>query len=89
MSIINGHTCIGDDGGTPNRRCYACENELNEKMGVPIRYVEQIFELTLDEARALNSLLRLHHSLFREMPEYIHLLRLINGLGTFVDQHDK
>ena len=46
-------------------------------------------ELTLDEARALNSLLRLHHGLFREMPEYIHLLRLINGLGTFVDQHDK
>ena len=46
-------------------------------------------ELTLDEARALNSLLRLHHGLFREMPEYIHLLRLINGLGTFLDQHDK
>ena len=46
-------------------------------------------EINLDEARALNSLLRIHHGLFREMPEYIHLLRLINGLGTFVDQHDK
>ena len=47
------------------------------------------FNITIDEARALNSLLRLHHGLFREMPEYIHLLRLINGLGTFLDQHDK
>ena len=50
---------------------------------------ENEFSLNLDEARALNSLLRLHHGLFREMPEYIHLLRLINGLGTFLDQHDK
>ncbi len=25
------HTCILDDGGTPNRRCYACERELAEK----------------------------------------------------------
>lgn len=27
MSVINGHTCIGDDGGTPNRKCDACANE--------------------------------------------------------------
>jgi hypothetical protein len=25
--MINGHTCISDDGGTPNRRCHACEAE--------------------------------------------------------------
>lgn len=24
------HTCIRDDGGTPNRRCLACEAEVNE-----------------------------------------------------------
>lgn len=29
MSIINWHTCIGDDGGTPNRKCQACEKEKN------------------------------------------------------------
>lgn len=23
----NRHTCISDDGGTPNRRCYACDAE--------------------------------------------------------------
>ena len=49
----------------------------------------ETFNITIEEARALNSLLRLHHGLFREMPEYIHLLRLINGLGTFLDKHDK
>lgn len=27
MSVINGHTCIGDDGGTPNRKCEGCERE--------------------------------------------------------------
>lgn len=27
MSIIGGHTCIGDDGGTPGRKCDACEAE--------------------------------------------------------------
>lgn len=25
------HTCIKDDGGTPNRRCYACEDERKEQ----------------------------------------------------------
>ena len=30
MSIIDGHTCIGDDGGTPNRRCLACFKEQTE-----------------------------------------------------------
>ncbi len=47
------------------------------------------FEISLDEARALNQLLRIHHGLFRDQPQYIHLLRLINGLGTFVDFHDQ
>jgi hypothetical protein len=27
MIGINGHTCIKDDGGTPNRRCDACDAE--------------------------------------------------------------
>ncbi len=59
------------------------------KIEIPDGYEKDEFCLNLDEARALNSLLRLHHGLFREMPEYVHLLRLINGLGTFVGQHDK
>jgi len=45
--------------------------------------------LNLDEARALNALLRVHHGLFREQEEYTQILRLINGLGTFVDKHDQ
>lgn len=51
---------------------------------------ENEFSITLDEARALNKLLRIHHGLFREMfDEYTQILRLINGLGTFVDKHDQ
>ena len=58
-------------------------------MNIDEKELKNIFIIEVDEARALNSLLRLHHGLFRDMPEYIHLLRLINGLGTFVDQHDR
>jgi NTP pyrophosphatase (non-canonical NTP hydrolase) len=35
------HTCIKDDGGTPNRRCYACEGE---KINTP-----NIFDALADE----------------------------------------
>lgn len=66
-----------------------CEEHKYSFKLLPDRNKLNVFDLTLDEARALNSLLRLHHGLFREMPEYIHLLRLINGLSTFVDKHDK
>jgi hypothetical protein len=51
----------------------------------PIRLV---FEITLDEAIALNKLLRIHHGLFREQAEYEQILRLINGLGMFVDREN-
>lgn len=34
MSIIDGHTCIGDDGGTPNRRCEACVREKTMFFGL-------------------------------------------------------
>lgn len=27
MRFAEEHTCIKDDGGTPNRKCYACEEE--------------------------------------------------------------
>jgi hypothetical protein len=30
------HSCIRDDGGTPNRRCYACEDE---EAKVPLQLV--------------------------------------------------
>ncbi len=48
---------------------------------------EETFEINLEEARILNQWLRLHHGLFKELPEHIHLLRLINGIGTFVDKN--
>lgn len=44
------HTCYKDDGGTPGRRCYACEAEPKEVVVVPyptdqqranIRYIAQ------------------------------------------------
>lgn len=28
MRYAEEHTCIKDDGGTPNRKCYACEEEI-------------------------------------------------------------
>lgn len=46
------------------------------------------FNITLDEARALNFFLRLHCGLMKEHPEqYVHILRLVNGIGQFVDAH--
>ena len=61
---------------------------LNKEIKIDTQ-IDNTFNITIDEAKALNSLLCLHNGLFREMPEYIHLLRLINGLGTFLDQYDK
>ena len=47
------------------------------------------FILTLDECKALNFFLRLHIGLLKEHPEhYTQLLRLINGIGQFVDKHN-
>ena len=50
---------------------------------------EPSFEISLEEARILNQWLRLHHGLFASQPDYIQLLRLINGIGSFVDKHDR
>ncbi len=47
------------------------------------------FGITIEEARALNYLIQLHHGLMKESEYYVHLLRLINGLGQFVDKHDE
>lgn len=30
-NTIDGHTCVKDDGGTPNRKCKACEKEKESK----------------------------------------------------------
>lgn len=47
------------------------------------------FILTLDECKALNFFLRLHGGLMKEHEEqYTQILRLINGIGQFVDKHD-
>jgi predicted amidophosphoribosyltransferase len=61
--------------------CAACEVKIIE---------DPYIALDLTEARVLNKLIRIHHGLFREsFDEYEQLLRLINGLGTFVDKHAK
>ena len=31
-TMINQHTCIKDDGGTPNRRCWPCEQERKAEL---------------------------------------------------------
>lgn len=47
------------------------------------------FEITLEEGQALNYLLRLHEGLLRQSPEHhIHILRLINGLGDWINRND-
>lgn len=54
-----------------------------------IKEIETHFLLTIDEAKALNYLLKLHNGLLKQNEEqYVQILRLINGLGTFLDQHD-
>lgn len=59
------------------------------KIEIPEGYDDKNFSISLDEARILNQWLRLHHGLFAQQPDYIHLLRLINGIGSFVDANDK
>jgi hypothetical protein len=59
------------------------------KIEIPEEYDDKNFSITLEEARILNQWLRLHHGLFSSQPDHIHLLRLINGLGNFVDKHDR
>lgn len=60
------------------------------KIEIPEGYEKDEFSITLDEARVLNFLLRVHAGLLRQSEkEYEQILRLINGLGTFVDKHDK
>ena len=54
-----------------------------------IDYIDSKILINLDEARILNQWLRLHAGLFKEQPDYIHLLRLINGIGSFVDKYDR
>lgn len=51
---------------------------------------EPTFDITVDEAKALNYLLKLHNGLLKQNEEqYTQILRLINGLGTFLDTQDK
>lgn len=45
------------------------------------------FEITKEEAKALNFFLCLHNGLLKQNPEqYEQILRLINGLSTFLDK---
>lgn len=59
------------------------------RIEIPEGYDDLSFKITLEEARILNQWLRLHHGLFKEQPDYIQLLRLINGLGNLVDKYDQ
>jgi hypothetical protein len=56
--VITHHTCIKDDGGTPNRKCYACEEEAaaeNAAMKLRTKTTSdaqaQDLQLVLDAAR--------------------------------------
>ena len=47
------------------------------------------FCITIDECRALNFFLKLHNGLLRQNPEeYEQILRLINGIGSFLDKYE-
>lgn len=49
--MIDGHTCIVDDGGNPNRRCDAC---AAEKKG------PKLVEISEEELKALRRSAQLH-----------------------------
>lgn len=49
--------------------------------------IESHFLITKEEAKALNFFLCLHNGLLKQNPEqYEQILRLINGLSTFLDK---
>jgi hypothetical protein len=50
MSVIHGHTCIGDDGGTPNRRCLGCDAERNPIAELDRRCREILNHVTAENA---------------------------------------
>jgi hypothetical protein len=54
--------------------------------GYLVNKIDSHFLINKEEAIALNKLLQTHAGLFREQEEYIYLLRLINGLNTFIDK---
>lgn len=48
---------------------------------------DEVFIISKEEARALEYLLKLHHGLMKQHEEqYIHILRLINGLDLFLNE---
>lgn len=73
------HTCIKDDGGTPNRRCYACEAEkvIYTYKGQDIRFLsfDELLKATqwafkqLEENRNWAKQKREMEALFAEVKE--------------------
>lgn len=85
----------------PLERVFLGLQELNEDMLAEdlnqwyIRFIskeppEIRFELTLEECKALNILLKLYGGQLKQSPaEYEQILRLINGLNQFVDRFEQ
>jgi site-specific DNA-methyltransferase (adenine-specific) len=67
MIGINGHTCIKDDGGTPNRRCDACEAEKDDRAAMAINPNPPGVEMKLFSEEMLKAFDRPHHDLVREL----------------------
>lgn len=65
MVGIYGHTCIKDDGGTPNRKCYACEAE--DKAAMAINPKPPGVEMKLFSEEMMKAMDRPHHDLVREL----------------------
>ena len=77
MSIIGGHTCIGDDDGTPGRRCEACEDEKRDakKALNAFKKIPQVLELTKEEVKILSQHL-MNEYLTHEEPARSVLLKI-------------
>jgi hypothetical protein len=56
VSVINGHTCIGDDGGTPNRPCEGCKTEAKDTTAVEYRKLWNDIQMAANE-RSVDSLM--------------------------------
>lgn len=63
---------------------------MTVELPTTISLSEPTFEITIDEAKALNFFLQIHGILLKDNPdEYLQILRLINGIPQFLDKHGK
>lgn len=62
MQHVPHHTCIHDDGGTPGRRCYGCEEEKTMEQQIRARLAEKQEQAAKDfDWNALRAIVRAIH----------------------------